>query len=74
MNVSACCRFNVRVFREGEKREERSAPPPHVLIYLLFFIEGDVTNVIVPEECLNEVLENPVCTHNHNIKLLQLSN
>ncbi len=28
MNVSACCRFNVRVFREGEKREERSAPPP----------------------------------------------
>ncbi len=50
VNVSACCRFHVRVFR-GVRKEEREVTP-RVLIYLFFFIEGDVTKVLVPEELL----------------------
>lgn len=59
---------------ERVRKEEREVTP-RVLIYLLFFIEGDVTKVLVPEELLKlSSGKSSVCTHNHNIKLLQLSN
>lgn len=36
---------------ERVRKEEREVTP-RVLIYLFFFIEGDVTKVLVPEELL----------------------